>query len=99
LFVPSPHSFPTRRSSDLLSLNRPDKLNSITEPMAEELHSLLGAAKTSEDVRCIMLTGKGKAFCVGQDLSEVMTKGENYKLGKTVRNRYNPINKAIRKLK
>jgi 2-(1,2-epoxy-1,2-dihydrophenyl)acetyl-CoA isomerase len=81
-----------------LTLNRPEKYNSFTEPMAEELQDALEGAAQNDKVRCVLLTGEGKAFCAGQDLPEVVDKGEDYELGVTVRGSYNPIIKAIRKL-
>ena len=81
-----------------ITLNRPDKLNSFIEPMAEQLQQKLTDATRNEDVRCVLLTGNGKAFCAGQDLPEVVDKGDDYELGKTVRKSYNPIINAIREL-
>lgn len=81
-----------------ITLDRPDKLNSFIEPMAKELQKALGEAKENDDIRCVLLTGSGKAFSAGQDLPEVVDKGEEYELGKTVRKSYNPIIKAIRQL-
>lgn len=81
-----------------ITLDRPKKLNSFIEPMAEELQEELTNASRYDDVRCILLTGNGKAFCAGQDLPEVVNKGDDYELGKTVRKSYNPIIKAIRHL-
>lgn len=81
-----------------ITLDRPNKLNSFVELMAEELQDALTDASRNEEIRCILLTGNGKAFCVGQDLPEVVEKGEDYELGKTVRGSYNPIINAIRQL-
>lgn len=81
-----------------ISLDRPDKLNSFIEPMAKELQQELTNATRNEGVRCVLLTGKGKAFCAGQDLPEVVDKGDDYELGETVRKSYNPIINAIREL-
>jgi len=82
-----------------ITLNRPDKLNSFTKPMAVELQEILKKAE-HEDVRCVLLTANGKAFCAGQDLPEVVEKSKNgsYVLGDTVRTSYNPIIKGIRYL-
>ncbi|NGP88496.1 enoyl-CoA hydratase-related protein [Fodinibius halophilus] len=81
-----------------ITLNRPDKLNSFIEPMAKQLQEALADAKTNDDVRCVLLTGKGNAFSAGQDLPEVVDKGDDYELGETVRKSYNPVIKAIRHL-
>lgn len=81
-----------------LTLNRPDRLNSFTEPMALQLQKALNDAADDVEVRCVLLTGNGKAFCAGQDLPEVVDKGDDYELGQTVQKSYNPIIKAIRHL-
>ena len=82
-----------------ITLNRPEKYNSFTEPMALELQEVLQKAE-SDDVRCVILKANGKAFCAGQDLPEVVerAKDSNYELADTVRTTYNPIIRAIRKL-
>jgi 2-(1,2-epoxy-1,2-dihydrophenyl)acetyl-CoA isomerase len=81
-----------------IQLNRPKQLNSFTEPMAKDLQQELQEAKENNDVRCVLLTATGKAFCAGQDLPEVVEKGDDYELGDTVRASYNPVIKAIRHL-
>ena len=82
-----------------VTLNRPEKYNSFTEPMALELQETLQKAE-SDDVRCVILKAEGKAFCAGQDLPEVVdrAKDSSYELADTVRTTYNPIIRAIRKL-
>jgi len=83
-----------------ITLNRPDKLNSFVEPMAQELQQVLYEAGGNDQIRCILLTGAGEHFSAGQDLKESVNKENdpNYVLGDTVRNSYNPIIKAIRYL-
>ena len=82
-----------------VTLNRPDKYNSFTEPMAIDLHEVLKDAK-ADNVRCVVLKANGKAFCAGQDLQEVVerAKDEDYTLSDTVETSYNPVIKAIREL-
>ena len=82
-----------------ITLNRPEKYNSFTEPMALELQDALQEAE-SESVRCVVIKSSGKAFCGGQDLPEVVQKAENsaYKLSDTVNTSYNPIITKIRNL-
>lgn len=82
-----------------ITLNRSDKFNSFTEPMALEMQDALKKAESPE-VRCIILQADGKAFCAGQDLPEVTdrAKEENYELADTVRKTYIPIIRAIRNL-
>lgn len=50
-------------------LNRPDKLNAFTVAMANELESLFRAVNSSDDVKAIVVTGEGRAFCAGMDLA------------------------------
>jgi len=52
-----------------LTLNRPDKLNALTDRMLEELLDAFDAADADDDVRAIIVTGAGRAFCAGADLS------------------------------
>jgi 2-(1,2-epoxy-1,2-dihydrophenyl)acetyl-CoA isomerase len=81
----------------VLTLNRPDKFNSFNREMALELISELGNAETDKDVRAIVLTGEGKAFCAGQDLAEALDpNGPGIK--KIVEEHYNPIILKIRNI-
>lgn len=83
-----------------LTLNRPEKYNSFTEPMGLELQNELNKAK-SDDIRCVILNANGKAFCAGQDLPEVVEREKNddhFELSDTVRTTYNPIIRSLRSL-
>jgi enoyl-CoA hydratase/carnithine racemase len=51
-----------------ITLNRPDRMNTISGPMLHQLTELLLKADRDRDVRCIVLTGTGRAFCAGLDL-------------------------------
>lgn len=77
-----------------ITLNRPDRLNSFTAAMHEELKAALDEAY---DVRVIILTGAGRGFCAGQDLNDrAVTTGDHpVDLGMTVETSWNPL---IRKL-
>lgn len=81
-------------------LNRPDVLNSFNYAMAEEVQAAFGEAESNSDIRCVLLTGNGRAFCAGQDLQEVteIAKDPNRELSEVVHHTYNPIIKAIRSL-
>ncbi|HEX7414323.1 MAG TPA: enoyl-CoA hydratase-related protein [Bacteroidia bacterium] len=80
-----------------LSLNRPDKFNSFNRAMAIELQNHLDKAASDNTIRCVLLTGEGKAFCAGQDLSEVIDpQGPGIK--NIVEEHYNPIILKIRNL-
>jgi 2-(1,2-epoxy-1,2-dihydrophenyl)acetyl-CoA isomerase len=80
-----------------LTLNRPDALNSFTVEMKEALLAALKDAARDRDVRVVVLTGAGRAFCAGQDLKERQAPGAS-DLGMELRTRYNPIILAMRRL-
>ena len=84
----------------VLTLNRPDVLNSFNKAMASALLDALRSAAEDASVRVVLLTGSGRAFCAGQDLAEVLpVAGEPMPdLGDVVRRQYNPIVRAIRAL-
>lgn len=76
-------------------LNRPDKFNSFNREMALAMISALEEGEKDRSVRCILITGTGKAFCAGQDLAEAIDKnGPGIK--KIVEEHYNPIIQKIR---
>ena len=52
-----------------LTLNRPDKLNAFDAQMGDDLLEALKEGEKSPDARCLVLTGEGRAFSVGEDLS------------------------------
>ncbi len=54
-----------------VSLNRPDVYNSFNQDMGRAFQRELDRAATDENVRCVVITGNGRAFCAGQDLKEV----------------------------
>ncbi|MEP6467491.1 MAG: enoyl-CoA hydratase-related protein, partial [Parafilimonas sp.] len=54
-----------------ITLNRPEKLNSFNREMSLLLQEKMDECNTSKEIRCVYLTGKGKAFSAGQDLAEV----------------------------
>ena len=76
-----------------LFLNRPDKLNAFTAQMNREIKDAVKAASQNNEVRCIVITGEGRAFCSGQDLSEV---DEGMDHGDVLRKHYGPMVKQIR---
>jgi 2-(1,2-epoxy-1,2-dihydrophenyl)acetyl-CoA isomerase len=80
-----------------LTLNRPDKFNSFNREMALALQQELDNAAKDPAVRSILLTGEGKAFCAGQDLSEAVDKS-GPGIEKIVREHYNPIIQKIRSI-
>jgi 2-(1,2-epoxy-1,2-dihydrophenyl)acetyl-CoA isomerase len=80
-----------------LTLNRPDALNALTVPMKQELLAALRRVDRDQTVRAVILTGAGRAFCAGQDLRERL-QPDAAPLGVEVRERYNPIIRAMRAL-
>jgi 2-(1,2-epoxy-1,2-dihydrophenyl)acetyl-CoA isomerase len=82
-----------------ITLNRPDKLNAFNAEMNRALRAALEGA-ADEGVRAVLLTGAGKGFCAGQDLSD-RVQGEGGKapdLGETIETLWNPLVRAIRGL-
>ena len=55
----------------VITFNRPDRLNTISPPMLGELARVMNEANKDPEVRCIVLTGKGRGFCAGLDLVDV----------------------------
>ena len=82
----------------IITLNRPDVLNSFNRGMARELQAALADAARDPDVRAVLLTGAGRGFCAGQDLSEALNADKSTDLGDIVRTVYTPIVRAIRDL-
>lgn len=85
-----------------ITLNRPDSLNAFNEAMSVELSAALRSAEKERDIRCVLLTGAGRAFCSGQDLQEIQARysGEAGKLdfAAHLRKKYNPIVSRLRNM-
>jgi 2-(1,2-epoxy-1,2-dihydrophenyl)acetyl-CoA isomerase len=80
-----------------IKLNRPDVYNAVNDGITYELQDALKQAKKDEEIRVLVLTGEGKAFCSGQDLKDSGEKG-NRSFSDSLHKRYNPIIKAMREL-
>ena len=78
-----------------LTLDRPDALNSLTVPLKEELLATFRRLARDREVRAVVLTGAGRAFCAGQDLRERLEPGAA-PLATELRERYNPLILAMR---
>lgn len=82
----------------VITLNRPDKFNSFNREMALLLQQLLDDCAADVNVRCVLLTGTGKAFSAGQDIGELT--GENpMSMDKILSEHFNPIVRRIREIK
>jgi 2-(1,2-epoxy-1,2-dihydrophenyl)acetyl-CoA isomerase len=79
-----------------LTLNRPERLNSFTVQMHEEVADALGRL---EGARVLVLTGAGRGFCAGQDLNDrAVAPGQSVDLGESVEKRYNPLVRTLTSL-
>lgn len=77
-----------------ITLNNPDKLNSFNHDMALELQDSLDIAQSDDEIRVVLLTGEGRAFSAGQDLSEAIS--GKFAIDDIVKKHYNPIILKIR---
>jgi len=80
-----------------LTLDRPEALNALTVPMKVALGETLNRIAADRSVRAVILTGAGRAFCAGQDLAE-REQPDAAPLEVEVRERYNPIIRALRSM-
>ena len=88
--------FKLERGVARLTLNRPDRLNSFTVKMHEEVSDALSGL---ESARVLVITGAGRGFCAGQDLNDrAVAPGEAVDLGHSVENYYNPLIRRITSL-
>lgn len=84
-----------------ITLNRPDRLNAFNEQMGVDLMDALKEGEKSLEARCLVLTGEGRAFSVGEDLSTnkaMIESGKPVLLGEVLKKKYNPIVQRMRKM-
>lgn len=83
-----------------LTLNRPERLNAFTAGLHEELAAALERAAGDDAIRALLITGAGRGFCAGQDLSERKpTPGEGPRdLSQALERYYNPLIRRLRAL-
>ena len=81
-----------------ITMNRPEVFNSFNREMALLLQDELDKCEKDSTVRAIVISGKGKAFCAGQDLKEVTSPELNPGFKKILEEHYNPIVARIRKI-
>lgn len=77
-----------------IALNRPERYNAFNEQMREDLLHAMQTAEKDEKCRAIVLTGRGKAFCSGQDLKDI--EGQEIDFSDFLKNGYNPLIRTMR---
>jgi 2-(1,2-epoxy-1,2-dihydrophenyl)acetyl-CoA isomerase len=84
-----------------LTLNRPERLNSFNTQMHEEVRDALSQVEQDKSVRVLVLSGVGKGFCAGQDLSDqdVIGDGDSVDLGAPIEKYYAPMVLRLHSLK
>ncbi len=95
--TPQPVLYDVSEGVATITLNRPEAMNSLNIEAKESLLEAVRAASADPAVRCVVLTGTGRAFCVGQDLKEhiELLAADSDSLGSTVDAHYNPIVTAL----
>ena len=85
----------------VLTLNRPDRLNSFTAEMHEEMQGALTEIERNGSIRALLLTGAGRGFCAGQDLGDraVAPGGEAVDLGQSCENYWNPMVRRLAEMR
>ena len=83
-----------------LTLNRPDRLNSFNDAMHAEVRDALGRVRADATARVLLVTGAGRGFCAGQDLSDraVSAGSAPVDLGASIERNYKPLVLALRSL-
>lgn len=93
-----PIFFDIKNNIGCITLNRPEKFNAFNREMALLFQNILDRCATDKNIRCVFITGNGKAFSAGQDLAEVVDpNGPSMK--QILSEHYNPIILRIRGLK
>ena len=90
-------SLEKKNSIGIITLNRPKAFNSFIKEMAISMQSKLDTCKNDDGIRCVVITGYGKAFCAGQDLNEAINPN-GPQIEEIVTKHYNPIIKKIREI-
>jgi 2-(1,2-epoxy-1,2-dihydrophenyl)acetyl-CoA isomerase len=81
-----------------ITLNRPEVYNAFNEQLTTDLIEAFKEAAKNDEIRVVVITGAGKAFCSGQDLKDAPTGSGKRSLRDSLERRYNPLIRAIRKL-
>ena len=86
--------FETKENVAWIRLNRPDKLNALTHALSGEALDALGQCAKDPEVRAVVITGEGRGFCAGQDLTDFQTDAE-LSVADHLRQNYNRLIQAI----
>ncbi|MCL4265111.1 MAG: enoyl-CoA hydratase/isomerase family protein [Anaerolineae bacterium] len=87
--------FEVQDSIATITLNRPDKLNAFNDGMIQETTDAFKQCARDKGVRCVVLTGNGRAFSSGQDLSDVQGREGNFSIGEHLRHGYHRLIKQM----
>jgi 2-(1,2-epoxy-1,2-dihydrophenyl)acetyl-CoA isomerase len=93
-----PLTFEIKDAIGIITLNRPEKYNSVIKELAIKFHEALDQCDTNDEVRAVYITGNGKAFCAGQDLAEIIDPN-GPPISSIVSQHFNPIISKIRWLR
>jgi 2-(1,2-epoxy-1,2-dihydrophenyl)acetyl-CoA isomerase len=85
-----------REGVAVVTLNRPEALNSLTDPMKRELLDCLKSLDRDESVRALVLTGEGRGFCAGEALNEELVKQAEPPIDRTLKELYHPVIERMR---
>lgn len=90
----------SREGWSQVTLNRPERLNALNEPMLEELTGVLHKLATDASCRAVLITGAGRGFCAGQDLADCVlgADGPTLDLAGTMERLYNPLVLLLRSM-
>lgn len=78
-----------------ITLNRPATLNAFNDQMINETADAFKQAGRAKEVRCVVITGSGRAFSSGQDLADVQARGANFSIGDHLRHGYHKLIKQM----
>ncbi|MHA6252259.1 enoyl-CoA hydratase-related protein [Oceanobacillus sp. CAU 1775] len=84
--------YEVKNNTAYITLNRPEKLNAFTEQMNKEITKAIKDVKRDDAVRCLVITGSGRAFSAGEDLGGLE---EDINYANILRDRYHPMLKEL----
>ena len=89
--------FETKEGVAWIRLNRPEKLNALTHQLATEAIDALEICAKEPEVRCVVITGEGRGFCAGQDLTEFQQQDlESFSVADHLRKSYNRLIQGLK---